>query len=84
MPTHMGLDIHRRVCHATVLQGEGVYQERFPTTPEELKHFLSRLACVGRGGSDLLLVVNLRARRIAGFVTKELPQVVVDYGARAG
>lgn len=41
MPTYIGLDVHRRVCHATVLQESKLYQYRFPNTPEELERFLS-------------------------------------------
>jgi transposase len=42
MQVHIGLDVHKRVCQATMLQGEQVHHERFPNTPEHLRDFFSR------------------------------------------
>ena len=42
MATYIGLDVHKRTCHATVLQDGEVFQERFANTPEELRRFLSK------------------------------------------
>ena len=41
MPTYIGLDVHKRVCHATVIREGGVYHERFPNNPGEFRRFLS-------------------------------------------
>ena len=39
MPAYIGLDVHKRV--AMVIREGGVYHERFPNNPGELRRFLS-------------------------------------------
>lgn len=44
MPTWIGLDVHKRVCHATVLEDDTLEQMKLRNDPNVLREFFSRFS----------------------------------------